>query len=187
MNTYEAGIQRLTDKVAVMVSPWNPTSERKEITGFLRRLEDFVNDLEGGGLACFDIEDEHDKAPSPLIGLDGYSTPVPDFSCSYQATLMHMRALANSAKRAADNLPNSRRRFALPFAAMGLLHLKAWHGHKAVVITVLSADVAELQTLCMAAGIFVSDEAIRNALRIEFNQFDPHYYPPGIWEVISGG
>ena len=192
VNTYEAGIQRLTCKVAAMINPWSSTSEGKEIAEFSERLKDLADDLGGDSLACNDIEAEHDKGLLPLLGQDGYSTPEPDFSCSYQATLNLMRALANSAEQAAKNLPDSRRRFALTFAAMGLLHLKAWHGHKAVVIYFLSDDVAELQAIytaavgLAAAGKVVSDERICGALGDEFKQFDPHYYPPGIWEVISG-
>lgn len=153
---------------------------------FSKRLGDLVDDLDSGGMGCFGIEEEHDKEPLRLIGRDGYSTPAPDFSCSYKATLMHMRELADSANRAAENLPDPRRRFALPFAAMGLLHLKAWHGHKVGAIDVFSRAVEQLQAICIDAGITLSNEALRNALSVEFNQFDPYYFPPGIWEIISG-
>lgn len=181
------------DQVIAMAGPWSPTALRKECLSIARRLTDLADDLDGASSAWSEIEDEHDKQPPPLVGRDGYPIPQSYASCSYQATVLDMRALAESAKRAAENLPNSRERFALPFAAMGLIHLKVWHGQDVLPIDVLKPIVEELQEICEAAciksnrGESLSGEALRNELRKQWGKFDRCYFPPGIWEVVSGG
>ena len=190
MYTYEQGKKQLIDRVSEMNCKWSPTPLANEIQSIAKRLRDLVDDLEGNSIAWTDIEDEHDKPPPRLIGSDGLQEPEQDVPCSYAATLMHMRALADSANSAANSLPNSRKKPALPFAAMGLLHLRTWHGLQIGPIDVFSPAVVELGEICNAAGIDIGPEAFRNALRKEFNSFTlsgPHYFPPGIWEIVSGG
>lgn len=182
--TYEQGKKRLIDRISAMNKGWSPTPLRKEILSIANRLRDLADDLDGNSFAWSDIEDEHDKAPPRFIGLDVCPKPTEDFSSSYKATLMHMRALADSANRSANSLPNPRKRPALPFAAMGLLHLKVWHDLKIGPIDVDSPVVLELEEICKPARIVISGEAFRNALAEQFKLFDRHYFPPGIWEII---
>jgi hypothetical protein len=194
MDTYDQGIERLVNMVSQMNSGarsgWSTTPLKQEIQGLAKRLIELADDLEQGKQSCFDIEEEHDKEPLKEIGSDGMPLTVENWHCSYQATLMHMRALAISANRVANSFPDSRSRRALPFAAMGLLRLKSFHNQQIGAIATTSPVVLELSSICNAAGICIEDESIRNALRLAFDQFnqsDRDMYPPGTWEVISGG
>lgn len=186
MSTYERGLERLILRISVMDNGWSPTPLKKEMESLAKRLNALVDDLDDGKVACFEIESEHDKEPLPEIGITGAPSPVEVWNCSYKATLTHMKALADSANRAASSLPNSRVRHALPFAAMGLLHLKVWHGQQIGPIDVDSLAVLELESICNRAGIHLGPETFRNAMNKEFKLFDRHFYPPGIWEIISG-
>lgn len=186
VSTYEQGVQRLIDRISAMDNGWSPTPLNKEMKALSKRLNELADDLDGASFAWSEIEAEHDKEPLKEFGTDGLPVAVENWHCSYQATLGHMRALADSANRAADGLPNSRVRHALPFAAMGLLHLKVWHGQQIGSIDVDSQVVVELESICQAASIVISREAFRNALITQRNQFDPHVYPPGIFEIIDG-
>lgn len=187
MVDYEHGISRLIERVRGMAVAFDVTTLHSEIMHFSERLKGLASDLDELGSAQFNIECEHDKEPTPDIGLDGYPMPSPDWGCTYKATLMHMGSLADSAKRAADSLPKPRQRLALRFAAMGVLHLRYRNDFPNPRLSDNSPDVQELKRVCEAAGIFKSIETLRNALSTEMKSFDRHYFPPGIWEVIDGG
>ena len=216
MDTYDQGKERLTKLVSQLnsgwspppieeeiqgetssdvifeVAQWSPTPLKKEIQSFAKRLIELADDLDQGNQSCFDIEEEHDKEPLREFGADGMPIPVESRYGNFKTVLNEMRALAASANRAADSLPNSRAKHALPFAAMGLLHLRVWHDKQISPIDTYSPVVTELEDICKragickGAGISLEPETIRNALRTQYNQFDPHFYPPGIWEIVSG-
>ena len=180
LNTYENGRQRLVTQLTRMVaSCWDVTQQRTEPLTIAAKLRDLADALSGGLMSAFDIQDAHEKDPECL----GH----------FETTLSGMRAIAESAARVNDDLPNSRQRFAMPFAAMVLLHLKIWHDMGVGAIDVDSPIVNELREICEAAGIesnrgeLHSEEAMRNELRKQWKKFDRYYYPPGIWEIVSGG
>lgn len=187
MNNYEQGIARLIKRVRELDQPWSPTPLRNEILDVAKRLEALVQLLEVNGSAQFDIECEHDKEPDPETGVDGYRIPVPDFRCGYQPTLGYMRDLADSARRAASSLPGSREKAALPFAAMGLLHLRYAHGFDAPRISDSSADVEELDRVCKGAGLYKARETLRNSLSEALKIFDRHYMPYHFRFIVEGG
>ena len=187
MDDYESGISRLVKSVRGMNNGHRGGELRKEIMQFSNRLNALVNDLDELGSAQFDIECEHDKDPAPEFGIDGYPRSVPDWGCSYKATLMYMSALADSAKRAADSLPTARQKLALPFAALGVLHLRYKHEYPAPKLSDNSPDVLELERVCKAAGMFKSIETLRNALSAAMSSFDRYYFPLGIDEVLGQG
>ena len=184
---YEKGILRLVERVRELNDPWNSTERRKEIEGLADRLNALLRDLETPGAAQGEIEYEHDQPPAPEIGPDGLPTPGERWAPTYAATLHHMRALRDSAKRAAEALPGPRLRPALPFAALGLLHLRYRHGFERPRLSDSSPDVRELGRVCNAAGLFKSPEALRNALSKEMQSFDPNFIRPDIERIIEGG
>lgn len=187
MDEYESGILRLVECVRGMSKGHRGGEQCKEILQFASRLNALIDDLDSLGSAQSDIESEHDKDPAPEIGIDGYPRPAPVWGCSYKATLMHMSALADSAKRAADSLPTSRQKLALPFAALGVLHLRYRHEYPPPKLSDISPDVLELKRVCEAAGVFKSNETLRNALSAAMSSFDRYYFPPGIDEVLGQG
>jgi hypothetical protein len=172
------------------------TLRRNELMGFAKRLDDLANDLDQPWSLQSDIECEHDKEHFELIcfangkeprlrlGPGGYPIPVPRLGVSYAATLWHMRLLADSAKLAADSLPNSRVRTMLPLAAMALLHLRFMHGLPEPKLGNKSADVQELKSIFDAADVPRSLDALRGALSIAAKKFYPFVFPPGVWEII---
>ncbi|MDI1267802.1 MAG: hypothetical protein PSV40_01685 [Polaromonas sp.] len=170
-SAYEQGINRLIEYVRKQTNVLNPTQRKNALVAFATRLNALARDLETHGMAQGAIEEEHDQAP--------------DVFCSYAATLRHMRELAESAQRAAASLPDARKRFAMPAAALGLVHLRHAHGYKRPVLSNTSADVKELARVCKAAGLIKSDEALRGALAAGLNAFDPYYVPPWVDEVVG--
>jgi hypothetical protein len=185
---YERAILRLIERVRGMnEAPKVVTLRRKKLMGFAKRLNDLASELDQPWAVQSDIECEHDKEPAPRIGRDGYPIPVQRLGVSYQATLMNMRLLADSAKRAADSLPNPRQRPVLPFAAMALLNLRYQHSFPRPVLSNESVDVHELQRVCNAAGMRLSPESFRNALSTALKRFDPLDCPPEILEDFSSG
>ena len=184
---YERGISRLVDYVRQLSDTPSPTEQRRAITALADRLNDLLFDLETSGAAQGAIEYEHDQAAPAEIDFDGLPTPAPKWGVSYSATLGHMRDLVSSAKRAADKLPNPRERNALPFAALGLLHLRIKHGFDRPRLSDTSPDVQELKRVCEAAGLFKSPETLRNALSKELQSFDPYFAPPWVDRIIGGG
>lgn len=187
MDNYEGGIARLVVRVRGMNGAHQGGKLNKVILQFASRLNALVEDLDAMGSAQFDLECEHDKEPVSDIGIDGYPIPAVNWGCNYKSTLMHMTALAESAKRAADSLPTSRQRLALPFAALGVLHLRYKYEYPAPKLSDNSIDVLELERVCKAAGIYKSKETLRNALSVAMSSFDRNYFPPGIDGVLGWG
>jgi hypothetical protein len=117
MNTedydYKCGIKRLTERVKLMheaEKELSPTPRKKDIEKIATALEKATGLLEANGCAQFDIESFHDERDIPErgIGLDGWpivKRPVIEWP-SYKAITWHIRALAESARMAADQLPN---------------------------------------------------------------------------------
>lgn len=185
VSTYEKSVARLIERIRHMDGDWSPTPLRKDLLDIRKRLLELVERLEGQGTAQFDLEEEHGQEPPPMIGVDGLPVHQPNYGASYKATLWHMRHLADSAQRASDKLPGSRERLAIPFAAMTLLHLKYWHDKQMPKLTNSSPDVVELSDICKEAGMPRSIEVFRNALSAALAKFDPHFYPPGVYEILA--
>lgn len=183
---YEQGISRLIEYVRQWSDTPSPTARRKAISALADRLNDLLRELETSGAAQGAIEDEHDQEPPPEVGFDGLPIPAPKWGVCYSETLQHMWDLVDSAKRAADKLPNPRKRKSLPVAALGLLHLRMTHGFDRPRLSDTSPDVQELKRVCEAAGLIKSAETLRNALSKELQSFDPYYAPPWVDYVLTG-
>lgn len=170
-SAYEQGIERLIEYVQKQTEVASPTKRKKALTAFAKRLDDLARDLETHGAVQGEIEQEHEQAR--------------DLTCGYSATLWHMRDLAESANRAAAALPDARKRFALPAAALGLVHLRYAHGYPRPALSDTGAEVKELERVCKGAGLVKSAETLRGALAEGLNAFDPYYVPPWI-ELVVG-
>jgi hypothetical protein len=189
---YEQGIARLIALVKEIEGgkgavKWSPTPSREALLAIADRLAELRCDLETPSSATFDIENEHDKEYPPQVGVDGMPIPTEPWGCSYAATLMHMRELEASARRAAAALPDARTRNALPTAALGLLWLRLEHGYGRPRLSNDSDDVKELGRVCESAGLHKSPVTLRNALSKALEAYDPHQMPPWAWEVVTGG
>lgn len=186
VSTYDEGVTRLIVQVRRMDGDWSPTPLRNELLDIRRRILELAELLDEQGVAQFDLEEEHDQDPQPILGADGLKVDQPQYGAGYKATLWHMRDLADSAQRAANKLQGSRQRIALPFAALGLVHLKYWHGEKLPKLSNTSPAVLELSEIFTKAGKPRSIESTRNFLAAALKDFDPHFYPPGVYEILTG-
>lgn len=185
MKTYEAGIARLIEHVRAMHrNEWSPTSKRKALESIAARIYELADLLDEQGTNQSDIEELHNRPPEPEVGPDGYPVAVDDFGCSYKGTIMYMRDLAKSARRVADELPDPRRKPALPFAAYALLHLRYQHGLERPALSDGGDAVRELRAVCEAAGIHLSSERLRGALAEALHAFDPHFRPYYIDDLL---
>lgn len=186
VSTYKEGVARLIERMRLMDGDWSPTPLRNELLDIRKRLLELVQLLEGQGVALSDLEEEHDKEPSLIIGDDGLPIDQSNYGVNYKATLWHMRDLADSAQRASEKLPGARERLAIPFAALALVHLKYWHGENLPKLSNNSPAVLELSEICTKAGKPRAIESIRNNLSSALRDFDPHFYPPGVYEILTG-
>lgn len=185
---YERGILKLTDKVKRVYAAerasgdqkWNRTAQRKEIEEIAKKLEDAAEILTSCS-AQFDLEVFHDKRglPEEVIGIDGWPEPQEDSDWPiYQSIKWDIRLLAESARLCAESVPNSRRKFALEFAARGLLHLRFDYEFPPPVKYKDSDDVFELERVCINAGMMLSRESYLNAITKVLKTFDPRYTEP---------
>lgn len=163
----------------------NVTTKKRELEEIATQLDKVIEVLERQGTAQSDIEELHDRPPPPAVGFDGYPVAVDDYGASYKGTIGYMRDLADSARRAANEMPDSRAKHALPFAALALLHIRYQHGFPRPAISVTSDDVVELKRVTTEAGIVLSDGRLSNALGAALREFDPHLLPYHIRELLD--
>jgi len=185
---YTDRISKLAERVRAMKDAgWSPTPERRDAEALAIRLVELADFLDGAGTLQFDLQELHDRPPRSFVGEDGYPRPddlAVDLQCSYKATIWRMRDLADSARRLADELPDPRRKAALPFAVMGFLHLRHRFGFPRPKLYSAGTDVAELGDLVARAGIHLSAESLRNALGAGLRDFDPFLIPPGLDDYL---
>lgn len=186
VSTYDEGVARLIEQIRRMDCDWSPTPLRNELSAIEKRLRELVDLLDGLGVAQFDLEEEHDQDLPQIVGADGLKVDQPKYGAGYKATLMHMRDLADSARRAAEKLPGSRERLALPFAALAMVHLNYWHDKGLPKLSNTSPVVLELSEIFTKAGKPRSIESTRNHLSAALKEFDPNFYPPGVHEILTG-
>jgi hypothetical protein len=196
VKTYEEGIALLVERLKAMHrSEWSPTPKRKAAEAIAARLDELADLLAEDGIAQPSIQQFHDQPPQPQPGIDGWPEPVvkwvegfPEPTMnhrdSYSGTIGHMRALAESARQVAADLPNPRTKPALPFAALALLHLRYEHGYPRPTMYEAGDDVHELQRVTEVAGIVLSPQRLRGALTEAWSRFDPAFVPDYIDELI---
>ena len=141
------------------------TARRKALLLIANRLLALTGELDQN----LDLEDLHDQAQG---------------AGSYSGACMRMCELANSARQAAAEVPNPRRRPALPFAAEAFIWLRYWNGFPRVSSYVDGTDVEELKCIAERAGIVVSEQRISGALAKAMKTFDRHMVPPHMFEYF---
>lgn len=173
---YEKDIGRLIKQVkSLQASKWSPTPLKKEIDSLAESLEKVAQLLESGAAqgvieARYDQERERDTARTRP---------------AYKAIVWGIRDLCDAAKEASGALPNPRTRYALPYAALGLLHLRYKHGFAYPLLSNVSEDIKELERVCKGAGIVLTPDRFRTALTAALANFDPHIIPPGCEWIIN--
>jgi len=209
---YEEGKARLVEHVKRLIDPPNMTENRKQAQGLADRLSSIIEELDEH---WFDLEFEHDRPPERGVGLDGLPIEYPDYGCSFQGTLCYMRDLAASVQRVAKSYPDSRKRPALPAAALGLVALWCAHGKPKPSLYAGGDAVSELVELCAAVGLKVHDgtepidkdrkrkrtpgvvprvrisgaitrDGLRGVLASALEEFDPYFQPTWVHHVLTG-
>jgi hypothetical protein len=171
---YERRKAALIQRVKLMHrSRWSPTPERKAAEAIATKLRELADLLDAAGVAQFGIEHAHDSQDDSQCEPDG----LPLGWCSYKATRMHMRHLAETAERWAAALPDPRERVAAPFAALVLLHLRYQYDFPRPSLYADGPDVNELRLVLSSAGIHLSATRVRNLLANALKEFDPFLFP----------
>lgn len=161
----------------------SPTPLRRQLKAATAKLNDVI--------ACLDatphLEAFHDSRPLPSWPPSKEVQYKHDDAWPlYQDIKRNLLLLEESVRMYATSLPNSRARRALPFAALGLLHLRHHHGYAPVRLSVDSEHVRELERLCTAAGMLpLERETLRNALRDSKRTFNPNQPEPAYWAILQ--
>lgn len=188
MSTYEAAIVRLIERARQIDQAgreWSPTPKRKKLEEIAKRIDELVAVLHEHGSAQFALEECHDRAPPPEFGANGLPLEVEQWGASYKGTIGHMCDLAESARRAAAELPHPNEKRALPFAALGLLHIRWRFGQPRPTLYEAGPCVQELKRVCDAAGLPRSTVALRGALKGALAEFDRFYCPDYIEDLFK--
>lgn len=130
---------------------------------------------------CF-LEEAHDsRGVTPLLVHEGGDFTRDVRSAGFptmKAVVGGLRCLDSTLEVEIERLPDPRRRFALPVAALGYLHLRYRFLGKPPALTSGGADVLEFGNICRDAGLHVTDDRLRQLLSEQLRFFDPHYLPP---------
>jgi hypothetical protein len=181
---YKRGIKKLVEIVSrIHSSEWSPTESKRAIEKIAKKLKETAWLLDACGSAQCDIEILHNKRgiPEPVIGLDGIpiqQSPKWEWP-SYRSIRQDIELLTESARLAAEQLPDPRKNRALEFAARGFLHLRHDYGFPPISLYNNSDDVIEFESICNSAKIFLSRERYRGVLSESLKTFDPYFLQPG--------
>ncbi|CAN5390843.1 hypothetical protein BH11PSE11_BH11PSE11_12360 [soil metagenome] len=186
---YEKSISKLAARVRLAnEAKWSPTPSRKECKRVAKELEKVAKILESTSEAML-IESTHKRRgeSETITGLDGWPLQerVDLEWSSYEGIKWIIRDLAASARLAADELPDPREKHALHHAALGMLHLRSWHGKKPATAYKNGEAVIELERIAKLAGIVLSREAYLKALKQARATFDFNYIPPEFKYLIK--
>ena len=128
-------------------------------------------------------------APQPPgpgdTGLDGLPVPHDEVNWPcYEAIKWQMRTLAESARKAAADLPDPRYKPALPSAALAMLHIRHDHGFPPATSYIGGEGAIELERIAHESGIAASRESCQKALQKALKEFDPQYRPPDLYGLV---
>lgn len=189
---YEKAVQRMVKRVSQMAKrDWTPTPTVKECLRVAKVLEDAADVLADTSAAA-DIERMHERLgdpdypDGPAIGSDGYPAPYDEVDWpGYEAITWQMRTLAESARKAAADLPDPRYKPALPAAALAMLHIRHDHSFPQTTSYIDGEGVIELERIALDAGIPpLSRDSYSMALKQALKKFDPRYRPPEIYGLV---
>ena len=104
---------------------------------------------------------------------------------AYRVAVACFDRMAQAAQRAADALPPGQSRPALAFAAAAWLHIESLEMNGPPALYNDGAAVQSLKSLCDAAGLMRSDDAVRKALAAAVRTFDRYCPPPDVAEFLD--
>lgn len=154
---------------------WSPTPLEQELRDLRSQLVALADRAEFGP-AWSELEEAHGEAFA-----EGTQAPA----AVIKTALQGLRELAESARAAADRLPDPRRRSAVDHAALLFVHLHRMYGFDRPALSNKSAAVADFQSLLAEAGRPLSPERARGLLTTALRQLDldPTAIPPEIFDL----
>lgn len=160
---YIAGRRELVERLRGMNgATYSPTPAKNDLKIAAQMAEDLALWLERGGEAQSELELKMHE----LHGDAGECETT-----NYKASAWRVREIAEAARAAAAEMPNSRKKYALPFAASAFVDLWRECEFPRPVVTVTSPAVVELgEVLTAAGGASLSEEALRNAIAVALRQ-----------------
>ena len=165
----------------------SPTDDKNKLNEAHKKLVKICAFLENTDTQSLLERLHNDREVLPVrTGLDGW--PVHELAYdwrTYNGICSDIKSLAESAKIAADNLPNARIRNALKYAAQGLLHIRHRYGFSKPSRYNNDETVQLLANVCNRAEVVLSDEAYRQAIAVALNGFDPHYTEPWLRQIMG--
>lgn len=183
MLDYEQSIAKLIDRVKqIHGSTWSPTPEAKALEALANKLDETIKMMDAD--TYWDIEEAFNQPQPGRIRDDGTKEPDIDRSGHYSSIRWAMYELAEFARTKKEELPNPKKKHALPFAAIGLLHIMYQAGMARPKLYDQSDAVKELGRICDAANIVLSPERLRGALTKALETFDPLYCDDGVNEIL---
>jgi hypothetical protein len=179
MLDYDKSINKLIERVKLIhQGKWSPTPEAKALAALAKTLE------EAAALMDRHIYIELEEAfNQPLPGQrrrDGAMEPGIERDRNYAGIRYGMLQLAEFAKDTKAELPKPNKKYALPFAASGLVRIWYQAGKDRPALHDKSEAVIELGRICESINIQLSPESLRNALSVALKSFDPNYDEQGI-------
>lgn len=183
MLDYEQSIAKLIDRVKqIHEVNWSPTPEAKALEALANKLEETIAMMDES--AYWELEDAFDQPQQGWVRFDGTREPDIDRSGRYASIRWAMYEVAEFARAKKDELPNPKKKHALPFAAIGLLHIMYEAGKERPKLYDRSEAVKELGRICDAANIALSPERLRGALTEALATFDPLYCDDGVNGIL---
>jgi hypothetical protein len=171
-------VQAVKHQHALDCSGWSTTPVRKELESFADRLEEMAKAL-ADSIILLRVRPIHER---PYIGADGL--PIQGEPRSILQMRGDLSALAESTRRAIDELPDPRRKIALPLAVQGFLHLSYDAGRLPPSSYEKGPDVQEIAQICESAGLQLAHATIKNELNAQLKSFDG-YWPSDLPRIFG--
>lgn len=183
MLDYEQSIIKLINRVKLIhEANWSPTPEAKALDALAQKLNETIAMMDES--TYWGLEDAFNQPERGWVRFDGTKEPDIDRSGRYAAVRWAMHELAEFAMAKKSELPNSREKRALPFAAMGLLHIMYQSGSDRPSLYINGDAIKKLGDICNDAGIALSPESLKGALKNALDSFDPLYQNDGIVDIL---
>ncbi len=164
-------------------SDWSPTPLAKELESLAAQLDAMADLLAADGPAQTMLEQVHNERRQ-FTDAEGYPAEG-DTPERYGAAVVDLRELAESARVAIKQLPDSRAKTALPTAALGVCLLYQEHSTTPPKLYERGDAVALLDRVCKAAGLPYSPERLKDALRNALRTMDSHHIPAELHDLFD--
>lgn len=150
-------------------SNFDMAAHRRELTALATAIDALQARLDASP-ALWALEDAHEQAHGPQ---------------AFEVATSHLRALADTSRQTAAQLPPAQARPALAFAAAAWLHFEALNGREPPAKTNTDPAVRELESILDEAKSNRSTVAVRKALGRALDEFDPTCPPPAVRAFID--